>query len=113
MIDNGVKYFAVIFLLLLFIFKGVAPVLPVLSDSFKTIQQKELQENRENGKSENTEGNSSEKEPEKKELFGLSFFDITSSLKYATLTKTYISRQCRFQPDVFLSIATPPPKHTC
>lgn len=110
MTQNRPKYFTVIFLLLLFIFKGVAPVLPVFSGVFKSIQQQEIQQN---NKSENTEENSSEKEPEKKEFFGLSAPDAMSSLKYAVLSQDYISTQCGFQPDVFLSIATPPPKHAC
>ena len=103
---DRIKYFSIIFMLSLFIFKGVATVLPLFADSFK-ITQKES-----NSASEKTEEGNTEKEPEKKELFALPFHDI-SSLRYAASGNSFIPPLCRFHGDVFLPINTPPPKHRC
>lgn len=101
------KYISVLFLIALFIFKGLVTVIPFFAGYFFAQARQEMQVNSD---AENTQEKSSQKEIEIKEFTGHFYNDYSSSAKYAILSKTTPARQRPIEKDVILPVATPPPE---
>lgn len=107
MIPASYKYGSVLFLLTLFLLRGLVTVLPLFEGYLITHNHQEIQMNAE---AENTKEKNSEKTIEIKEFTSHFYTDYISYSKYALVAKATAPSNCPFEKDVFLSIDTPPPK---
>lgn len=103
----SVKYFAAFLLVSLFSLKWLLTVLPFFEINSDAFDRQEMQMN---GGPESTKENSSEKIFDLKEFIGHFYDSHATSIKYAAIPKLPATRNCGLLLEVFIPIATPPPK---